>query len=234
MDGASKRVLIIASELATLSHAVPCFKRSHISLNTVNDGASAIEMTSDDAYALIIIQLPLPDLSLGRFLEAIEANNRDHQRAATLVLARQEDSDEVRKSLGNKVDRLVNLDWINSEIQPAIAGLLKLQVRRDVRFSLSLEVALYSDGRRLSCSIVDPSRSGMQVHSEHGVNMGKRVRFELKLSDDEPAICGEAEAVRLIKNEDGAVAGFGAKFVSFYGDSRRQLARSLMTRPVSA
>jgi CheY-like chemotaxis protein len=230
MDGATKRVLIIASELATLSHAVPCFKRSHISLNTVDDGVGAVEMTSNAAFALIIIQLPLPDLSLGGFLEAIEANYRQHQRAATLVLARRAESEEARRYLGSKVDRLVNLDWVNSEIQPAIAALLNLRVRRDLRFSLSLDVALYSDGRRLTCSIVDLSRSGMQVQSEHGVDMGKRVRFELKLSDDEPAICGEAEAVRLIKNEDGAVSGFGAKFVSFFGDSRKLLARSLFAQ----
>jgi CheY-like chemotaxis protein len=230
MDGGSKRVLIIASELATLSHAVPCFKRSHISLNTVEDGAGAVEMTSKAGFALIIIQLPLPDFTLGRFLEAIEASYQQHQRAATLVLARQAESEEVRKYLGSKVDRLVNLDWINSEIQPAIAALLKLQVRRDLRFSMNLDVALYSDGRRLTCSVVDLSRSGMQVQSEQGVDMGKRVRFELKLADDEPAICGEAEAVRLVKNEDGAVSGFGAKFVSFFGDSRRLLSRSLLAQ----
>jgi DNA-binding response OmpR family regulator len=231
MDATAMSVLIVSTEPATWSHAVPFFKRSHIGLQTASDGAGALTRIASNEYALVIIQYPLPDLALDELLAAITINGTGQRRAATLVLASRDDAGSVRKHLGNGVDRLVNLDWVDSEIQPAIAALLQLQTRREHRTRLSLEVALVVDGKQVCCQTVDLSRSGMQAQGQHEIEVGERVRFEMRLPDGESAVCGEAEIVRHINDQDTRPRGrgFGARFVSFDDESQQHLNQLLAT-----
>ena len=224
MNEPRRHVLVIGADQAVLDRVAPMLHREEFDVHTVAPSRFVLDLVASTPFEVLLIMLPSTRLGLDEMVSAIRREGSSCRRAGVLVLAEPGLVDEAVEWLDGGVNRVVSLDWPEARIWQALADLLDVAERVDLR--VLLEAELEVDGQASTLvQTRNVSRSGLLVACDEPVRVGSRFDFSFYIRGAPQPVLGTAEVVRLVQSERGKVQGFGARFVSLASSGRELLAR---------
>ena len=157
-------------------------------------------------------------------VESVRAGDSASHEAGLLVLADSTSVGPVGALLGRGINRVVNIDGPSERLLHAVADLVAVSPRFNVRAMVQLELWVRHGATRLLTLTENLSSTGMLVRGGQEFPVGSRIAFEIVLPDLEPVVRGEAEVVRHTAPDLERVAGIGASFASFESGGHERLA----------
>jgi uncharacterized protein (TIGR02266 family) len=222
------RVLVVGLERNHYEELLPLLSRSLLAVDRLKTGESGIQLAERAQVDLILARYPLPDMSIGSFMQRIHESGSRSDATPILFLTDDHRLAEIRSLLpgGNKQALSVS--------QPAllvqeVAALLKLAPRAELRVPVRLEVRL-AGAPPVTAQTENVSERGMLLASETLLPLGARVRFEFSLPGERAPVQGEAEVVRHAEPAVEGVQGMGLKVLTIFGDGASRV-RRFVSRP---
>jgi hypothetical protein len=210
-----KRLLLLGAETPALQRVVPLLLRADFEVHRAERPDEVESLVRDRHFDLIIARHPLAGCSLEALVAAVRAPGSASHSAGLLVLADATSVGPVGALLGRGVNRVVNIDGPSDRLLHAVADLVAVSARVNVRAMVQLELWVRHGATRLLTLTENISSTGMLVRGGREFPVGSRLAFELVLPDLEPVIRGEAEVVRHTDAELEHVDGIGATFATF-------------------
>jgi hypothetical protein len=188
-------------------------------------GADIFAMVEKTAFDLLIVGFPIEQPMLPALLKSIRWRNSACRRTAVMVISTSIARRRAEQYLNRGVNRLVDDDASDWELEAALSELLEVEPR--VYFSLLVKLQILTNGKpeSIMAQIDNLSSSGMLVRGQWDVGICDPVGFEFTLPGQHDPISGTAEVVRPTTKEREGLTGFAARFVKFEGGGREQLER---------
>jgi len=218
----NRKVFILGGETVALQRVLPILRRADVTVECWEQAPVAVAMLREQPVDLVIARFPLAGVSLGELVEAMRGPDAASRSGSLLLLADADDAPEVAPFLGHGVNRVVNLDSPSDHLLLAVADLLAVTSRRNVRVLVQLTLSIREGEERTLSMTRNLSASGMLVRDCRELPLGSRVRFEIVLDEGSDPIRGEAEVVRHAADHE-RVDGIGLRFTSFEGDGQSRL-----------
>jgi hypothetical protein len=194
---------------------VPLLLRADFEVHRAERPDEVESLVRDRHFDLIIARHPLAGCSLEALVAAVRAPGSASHSAGLLVLADATSVGPVGALLGRGVNRVVNIDGPSDRLLHAVADLVAVSARVNVRAMVQLELWVRHGATRLLTLTENISSTGMLVRGGREFPVSSRLAFELVLPDLEPVIRGEAEVVRHTDEALEHVDGIGATFATF-------------------
>jgi hypothetical protein len=210
-----KRLLLLGAETPALQRVVPLLLRADFEVHRAERPAEVESLVRDRHFDLIIARHPLAGCSLEALVAAVRAHGSASHNAGLLVLAEATSVGPVGALLGRGVNRVVNIDGPSERLLHAVADLVAVSARVNVRAMVQLELWVRHGATRLLTLTENISSTGMLVRGGREFPVSSRLAFELVLPDLEPVIRGEAEVVRHTEEALEHVDGIGTTFATF-------------------
>ena len=225
------RVLTVCNPLTSGYRLDAILEESQYSVTSVANTDDGGTLTEENAYDLILLEIPTVGKSPGDFIKGLRWSGSPCQRAIVIALAGPEHLDEAEELLDEGVSRIIN----PAAPEHILRSALEEAVAIDERFAVNAFVRIPGEdlGLRgtLMTQTIDVSSSGMMVRVTKEVRIGVRFSFALTLPGVPKAIEGKAEAIRLKTIGMGRIQGFAAIFSEFSGDGQRRLDDFIKKRP---
>lgn len=116
------RILLVEDDPALLRGLVASLKSAGYVIDSAQDGESALEMARDEPYALITLDLGLPDIS---GLEVLERLRRSGNKTPVLILTARDAVDDRVKGLDLGADDYLLKPFEPSELEARMRALLR-------------------------------------------------------------------------------------------------------------
>jgi len=218
-----KRLLLLGAETPALQRVLPLLLRADFEVHRMDrpDGVGAL--VRDCRFDLILARHPLAGCSLEELVSAVRGKDSASHGAGLLLLADAASAGEVGAFVGRGVNRVVNLDGSSERLLHAVADLVTVSPRLNVRAMVQLELWVRAGATRLLTLTENVSATGMLVRGGREFPVRSRIAFELVLPDLEPVVRGELEVVRHTEPALEHVDGMGATFASFERDGHERL-----------
>lgn len=222
----NRSVVIVGGETAALQRVVPILRRSDFSVEYWEQASIAADMLAERTVDLVIARYPMAGLSLEDLIARIRATDAASRNASLMLLADPEDAGEVAGFLERGVNRVVSLDAPSDRLLHAVADLVAVTPRQELRILVELSLSIHGSRERMLTMSRNMSTSGMLVRGGRELAVGTRIRFELSLGEFSPPIRGDAEVVRHTADHE-RLEGIGLRFLEFDGDGQQRLERYL-------
>jgi CheY-like chemotaxis protein len=221
------RLLVVGLERAHYKELLPILSRSQLAVDRMQSGDSAVELAKRVALDLIVIRYPLPDMSLGSFMQGVHDSGSACAKTPLLVLADEARLSELATLLPGGAKQALAVSQ-PARIIEHVTQLLKLPPRAEVRVPVRLDVKLDGVASPLMCQSENMSEHGMLLKSETSLPLGSKVKFEVRLPGEGTAIQGDAEVVRHTEQDVEQMQGMGLKVTAFRGDGSLRLRRAVV------
>lgn len=116
------RILLVEDDPALLRGLVASLKSAGYVIDSAQDGESALEMARDEPYALITLDLGLPDIS---GLEVLDRLRRSGNKTPILILTARDAVDDRVKGLDLGADDYLLKPFEPSELEARMRALLR-------------------------------------------------------------------------------------------------------------
>ena len=206
------RILVVAANSDTPPSLEMLCRRRSLIVNRVPSGASALILTGNRRYDLIIINGDLPDMSVDEFMGSLRTLDSNSAYSRVVVLTETAEPVPFRE--------LVNEDLISvspqrsdfaSVFQELISALLGAAVRCATRVLVQLDVHEVIGRTTRLYQSKNLSETGILLAGAKALPVGSKVRFELRLPDELEPVLGDAVVVRHTTPEE-EIQGFALKF----------------------
>lgn len=222
----NRKVIILGGETVGLQRVVPILRRADVTVEFWDDVPVALSVLQEQAVDLVIARVPLPGVSVEELVVALRGPTAASNSGSLLLLAEADAAPEIAPFLGRGVNRVVSLDAPSDRLLLAVADLLAVTPRLDLRVLVQLSLSIQGIADRALTMTRNLSASGMLIRGGREFPPGSRVRFEITLDNDPVPVRGEAEVVRHTADHERH-EGTGLKFISFHGDGQQRLAAYL-------
>lgn len=219
-----KRLLLLGADTPALQRVVPLLLRADFEVHRAERPEEVGALVRDRHFDLIIARHPLSGLSLDSLAAAVRESGSASQHAGLLVLADATSVGSVGFLLGRGVNRVVDLDGPSDRLLHAVADLVAVSPRANVRALAQLELWVRNGATRLLALTENLSVTGLLVRGGREFPVRSRLAFELMLPDLGPVVRGQAEVVRHTDERLEHLDGIAATFVSFEKDGGERLA----------
>ncbi len=217
-----RHVLVIGAHQAALDRVAPMLRREEFDVHTVAPSRFVLDLIAGTPFEILILTLPTTRLSMEEMVQAIRREGSSCRTSGVLVLAQPDILEDASRWVDGGVNRVVSLDWPESRIWQALADLLDVAPRVDLR--VLLEVDLQVDGYQSALGQTrNVSRSGMLVTTDEPFRVGSRFDFKFFLRGSRDPVEGSGEVVRQTDLGQGLGQGFGARFLSLKASGREAL-----------
>jgi len=221
------RVLVVGLERSHYKDLLPLLSRALLSVDRLSTGESAADLAERVALDLVVLRYPLPDMSIGSFMQRLHQAGSPCEKTPIIVAADDSRLAEISSLLPGGAAQAVSVN------QPAtlvakVAVLLKLAPRADVRVAVKLEVKLDGGPRLIICQSENISENGMLLKTDTRFPVGTKVRFDFALPGDQLPVQGEAAVVRHTEPTVEGVTGMGLKMAWFRGDGGARIRRFVL------
>lgn len=227
------KVLAVVQSEAVPEKLREIFSRKSIALHHARSGAAALVLAGNSLYDLLVLEEPLADLPVDSVLSALQSFEWASAGAPALVLAEDQDVEEVARRLQDHPARVLPKSARKQEIQEAISELLGVAVRSDSRMMVNVEVKTDSNISHKCFQSENVSESGMLLKGAKALPIGMVVDLEFCLPDEPDPVRGRAMVVR--HSGDGEALGVGLRFVELDRSEilrlRRFVDRTLTDKP---
>jgi len=198
------RVLAVIANRDLLSKMDPIFRRRSFEVHHVPSGASALVVTGNVNYDVIVLESPLLDLKLRNFLAALGSIDSTSDGTSLLIL----DSEGREPTVSTTSQPGVQTMPSGSEpieIHRVLSGLLGVAARRTSRLLVQIDVSLEGGTSLWVLPSQNISQSGILLRGGNQLEIGEKVRFRFTLPGDEVIIEGEARVVRRTSKHEATV-----------------------------
>jgi uncharacterized protein (TIGR02266 family) len=218
------RVLVVGLERERYDELLPLLSRSQLAVDRLARGEHGVQVAQKVAFDLIVVRHPLPDMSVGSFMQSV--HQPGSPCAATPVLFLTDDARlaELQALLPGGAKQAHSVSRPD-DLVAAVAEKLKLAPRADVRVPVRLAVKLQNPPQRVDGESENLSERGMLLRTGEQLPLGTRLVFELTLPGERLAVQGEAEVTRHAEPEVEALSGMGLKVLGFKGDGASRVRR---------
>ncbi len=222
------RVLVVGLERNHYEELLPLLSRSLLAVDRLKTGESGIQLAERAHVDLILVRYPLPDMSIGSFMQRVHESGSRSDATPILFLADEHRLDEIRPLLPGGAKQALSVSQPELLAQEVAAG-LKLAPRAELRTAVRLDVKLAGEPP-LGGQTENVSERGMLVASERQLPLGTRLRFGFALPGERTPVQGEAEVVRHTEPGVEGVQGMGLKVLAISGDGASRLRRFVSRR----
>jgi DNA-binding NarL/FixJ family response regulator len=205
------RVLTVLSDSKLAADVQHLLSRRNIEVNRVPTGTSALILTGNLGYDLIIIEHPLSDLATGDFLASIHTLDSTNTGSPVLVVCDEDDQAELGDRIADDLVETVSRDADVITFHTAVSSLLGVAARCAARVMVQIGVGLQDEGLSKVLQSENLSESGVLLRGGRGISVGSKVRFEFTLPTEIEPVTGVAHVVRHTVTRE-AVEGIALHF----------------------
>jgi hypothetical protein len=143
--------------------------------------------------------------------------------ASLLVLAHPGNEDNARQLIGHGVNRVMLTVDPPKFIALQVAELLDIPPRATLRLGTRMLVEVEDGFAEALGAVVNISAAGLLLETDADLEPGQHVIISIDIGPQLEPVAAKAEIVRKADPEREGIEGIGAQFLSFAGDSQKQL-----------
>jgi ActR/RegA family two-component response regulator len=218
------RVLTVLSDSQLADRLQGVFSRRSTEVNRVPSGAGALILTGNLSYDLIVVELPLSDLTVEDFLGSIRTLDSTSTNSPVLILAADKDVAKINTGITDELVKALSKQASESDLHAAISTLLGVAYRHALRVMVQIEVGLENGISTRLYQAENISETGVLVRGGRHIPVGTPVRFEFSLPNETDPIAGIGLVVRHTGFRE-ATPGIALQFAELAEDNIQRLRR---------
>jgi len=216
-------VLMAGVPLGSFGELAPVLDRQKLTVIQVSSYEDAVMYANAALVDLIILGIEPTTMSLEEVIRAIRSQSSASRTASLLVLAQPGNEDNARQLIGHGVNRVMLTVDSPKHIALQVANLLDIAPRATMRLSTRMLVELEDGFAEALGAVVNISAAGMLLETDADLEPGQHVVISIDIGPQLEPVAAKAEIVRKADPEREGIEGIGAQFLSFAGDSQKQL-----------
>jgi DNA-binding NarL/FixJ family response regulator len=216
-------VLVAGVPLGSFGELAPVLDRQRLTVIQVASYEDAVMYANAARVELIILGFEPTTMSLQQAIQTIRSQSSASRMASLLVLAEPGHEDNARQLIGHGVNRVMLTVDSPKHIGLQVADLLDIAPRATLRLSTRMLVELEDGFEEALGAVVNISAKGLLLETDADVEPGQHVIISIDIGPLREPVAAKAEIVRKANPERDGVEGIGAQFISFAGDSQKQL-----------
>ncbi len=216
-------VLVAGMARSSFEELTPVLSRHKLTVVQVTSAEDAMMFAHSDRVELTILGVEPAEMSLEDLVQKIRSESSASKESSLLVLATPGKEDEVRQLIGRGVNRVMLTVDPPKHIALQVANLLDIAPRAALRLSTRMLVELEDGFAEALGAVVNISAAGLLLETDADLEPGQHVIISIDIGPQLEPVAAKAEIVRKADPEREGIEGIGAQFLSFAGDSQKQL-----------
>ena len=219
-----RRVVLVAGvSQSSLGELAPVLDRHKLEVVQVASAEDAVMYAHSNRVGLVILGVEPTTISLEEATRTIRSQSSASNKASLLVLAEPGTEDSARQLVGLGVNRVMLTVDPPKLIALQVADLLDIAPRATLRLSTRMLVGVEDGFEEALGAVVDLSAAGLLLETDADLEPGQHVVISIDVGPEVEPVAAKAEVVRRASLERDGIDGVGARFLSFAGDSQKQL-----------
>jgi len=216
-------VLMAGVSPGSFGELAPVLDRQKLTVIQVSSYEDAVMYANAARVELIILGLEPTTMSLEDAIRTIRSQSSASRMASLLVLAEPGSEDNARRLIGHGINRVMLTVDSPKHIGLQVADLLDIAPRATLRLSTRMLVELEDGFEEALGAVVNISAKGLLLETDADVAAGQHVIISIDIGPQLEPVAAKAEIVRKANPEREGIEGIAAQFLSFAGDSQKQL-----------
>jgi hypothetical protein len=216
-------VLVAGVPLGSFGELTPVLYRQKLTVIQVPSYEDAVMYANAARVELVILGLEPATMSIQQAIQAIRSQSSASRMASLLVLAEPGHEDNARQLIGHGVNRVMLTVDSPKHVGLQVADLLDIAPRATLRLSTRMLVELEDGFEEALGAVVNISARGLLLETDADLEPGQHVIISIDIGPQLEPVAAKAEIVRKANREREGIEGIGAQFLSFAGDSQKQL-----------
>jgi len=218
-------ILLVVLDRDLYDKISPLLHRDTFEVNQAPNAESALLLTGNMAYNLIVVVHPLRGTTIEDFLRRLRRRDSASADAPVLILAAEERIENLRPLAEIGRVSLVSSSQPQTDLQGEVSRLLGVAARTAKRLLVNLQVKLGDGAADRICQTQNISESGLLIRTSHLLPIGTTIDVEIPLPESDAPLALRAEIVRHTTPNMEQITGMGAKFIGITPEEQ-QLLRS--------
>ena len=216
-------VVVAGVPRSSYGELAPVLDRNKLTVVHVTSYEDAVMYAHSAQVELVILGIEPATMSLEDAIRTIRSETSASREASLLVLAEPGTEDGARELIGRGVNRVMLTVDSPKHIGLQVADLLEIAPRAMLRLSTRMLVELEDGFEEALGAVVNISAKGLLLETDADLEPGQHVIISIDIGPRLEPIAAKAEIVRKANPEREGIEGIGAQFLSFAGDSQKQL-----------
>ena len=216
-------VLVAGVPVGSFEELAPMLDRQRLTVIQVPSYEDAVMYANAARVELIILGFEPTTMSLQQAIQTIRSQASASRMASLLVLAKPGHEDNARQLIGHGVNRVMLTVDPPKFIALQVAELLDIPPRATMRLSTRMLVEVEDGFAEAQGAVVNISAAGLLLETDADLEPGQHVIISINIGPQLEPVAAKAEIVRKADPEREGIEGIGAQFLSFAGDSQKQL-----------
>ncbi len=216
-------VLVAGVRRSSVGELAPVLDRQKLTVVQVTSYEDAVMYANAARVELVILGIEPTTMSLEEVIRTIRSQSSASRMASLLVLAQPGNEDNARQLIGHGVNRVMLTVDPPKFIALQVAELLDIPPRATLRLSTRMLVKVEDGFAEALGAVVNISAAGLLLETDADLEPGQHVIISIDIGPQLEPVAAKAEIVRKADPEREGIEGIGAQFLSFAGDSQKQL-----------
>lgn len=216
-------VLVAGVRRSSVGELAPVLDRQKLTVVQVTSYEDAVMYANAAQVELVILGIEPTTMSLEEVIRTIRSQSSASRMASLLVLAQPGNEDNARQLIGHGVNRVMLTVDPPKFIALQVAELLDIPPRATLRLSTRMLVEVEDGFAEALGAVVNISAAGLLLETDADLEPGQHVIISINIGPQLEPVAAKAEIVRKADPEREGIEGIGAQFLSFAGDSQKQL-----------
>ncbi len=216
-------VLVAGVRRSSVGELAPVLDRQKLTVVQVTSYEDAVMYANAARVELVILGIEPTTMSLEEVIRTIRSQSSASRMASLLVLAQPGNEDNARQLIGHGVNRVMLTVDPPKFIALQVAELLDIPPRATLRLSTRMLVEVEDGFAEALGAVVNISAAGLLLETDADLEPGQHVIISIDIGPQLEPVAAKAEIVRKADPEREGIEGIGAQFLSFAGDSQKQL-----------
>ena len=216
-------VLVAGVRRSSVGELAPVLDRQKLTVVQVTSYEDAVMYANAARVELVILGIEPTTMSIEEVIRTIRSQSSASRMASLLVLAQPGNEDNARQLIGHGVNRVMLTVDPPKFIALQVAELLDIPPRATLRLSTRMLVEVEDGFAEALGAVVNISAAGLLLETDADLEPGQHVIISIDIGPQLEPVAAKAEIVRKADPEREGIEGIGAQFLSFAGDSQKQL-----------
>ena len=196
MEVCRRQTLVVGSDPAVRRRIRNAIAPLGLDVTEATDGNAAFAIPPDQRVDGVVAADPVGEVPLTGFVRAAREFGSPLRGSGMVLVAPHAARSRIEPLIGRGANRIVDLEEVESNLSPALEGLLRVAPRVRIAVPARIELLGTTNVRRVFCHVVNLSTSGMLARMPFRLPIGASLHFELFLARGQVPLSGNATVVR--------------------------------------
>lgn len=220
---ANVNILLVVLDRDLFDKIAPLLRRDTFDVNQAPNAESALLLTGNMAYSLIVVVHPLRGTTIHDFLKRLRRRDSASADAPVLIIAAEERIEQLGPLVEEGRVSLICAGQPQTELQAEVSRLLGVLIRSAARLPVSFSVRIGDGSTDRLCQTQNISESGLLLRTSHLLPIGTTLDVEVPTPRTDPPLELRAEIVRHTALQVEGITGMGAKFIDISEEEQNRL-----------